>query len=431
LRKELQAHADDLAALAKALSATELDREATDLLQAVGVLNGVHTEYAAAMAKGVEGSIHTPSLVVSWVVGKRAGLVRGGHNIDAKVVRVEADGAIRAGSYELKPGREMLLRVHPDDVGKASRAVRALARGTDVALIEKAVRASLGGPAPPRRPLATALSLPPENKRPRPADIFRRAALAGWEPSRESPPKADVLKLRVLQEVNEHAVLVIREGKGKHRIVHGKAAKEGTGCHQVDAWTYEDTVDALGTLLDKSAEASRPLDIHVQGFEDWEFEGLRSALRIRGTAKPAEPRPRVFRNTPEAAAFKEGATKEAKVAGPRKVETKASADGKVFTVEVKDASLSLRVEFEKPVPKGRIKRFLAWLTDLISGFFARGGNVNDLDTFLRKEISQELQRLKKDGVNLEYWRLELQGKGLDLYIGREDGQHGQPCYRTA
>jgi hypothetical protein len=95
--------------------------------------NGVAARlYAEADSKDdPDGWIKTPSIVVSWPVGRGQG--EGGHNLSSKVTRTVIDDSLAPGSVRVaEDGGQRVLYYNSSDATKIRGAVRSFARSTEV-----------------------------------------------------------------------------------------------------------------------------------------------------------------------------------------------------------------------------------------------------------------------------------------------------------
>jgi hypothetical protein len=111
--------------LARAISDSAAVTLLTSPLTAV-----VMREYAAAEG-GAEPAlwIKTPSIVVSWTTGNRAGDMVGGHNLSSRISHFEASTAVAQGDVDVvRAGNSVTVRYNPADEGRIGATVRQFAR---------------------------------------------------------------------------------------------------------------------------------------------------------------------------------------------------------------------------------------------------------------------------------------------------------------
>lgn len=118
-----------------------------------------------ATAEGREdpaGWIKTPSVVLSWQVGKNAGNGEGGHNLSSRTSHFVQDASLTPGSVRVtEVGGERVLYYHPDDAGKIGNTARPFARNLerDPEELVQTVEAQLRSSSADNRAMRDALNL--------------------------------------------------------------------------------------------------------------------------------------------------------------------------------------------------------------------------------------------------------------------------------
>jgi hypothetical protein len=113
--------------IANAIAENELMRSITRSANGVAML-----KYVAGEKGDPEGWIRTPSIVMSWQTGNRAGVGEGGHNLSSRISRLAVDEQLSPGAVRVADeGTERVLYYSPTDAEKMRGTVRAFARNTE------------------------------------------------------------------------------------------------------------------------------------------------------------------------------------------------------------------------------------------------------------------------------------------------------------
>ncbi len=125
-------------------------------------IDGVREDYLAANAAEPAGWIKTPSAVLSWANGIDGMFSVGGHNIDARALRLEASSAVTDIEVVQTP-TGTVVRYNPERAGEVASNATRIARAVEHGGVtnSQSLRGLLVDSAPPR-PRHVALRLPDE-----------------------------------------------------------------------------------------------------------------------------------------------------------------------------------------------------------------------------------------------------------------------------
>jgi hypothetical protein len=242
--------------------------------------NGIAARlYAKADSKDdPDGWIKTPSIVVSWPVGRGEG--EGGHNLSSKVTRTVIDDSLTPGSVRVaEENGQRILYYSPSDAAKMRGAVRSFARSTDVEPVEltRTVEATLRQARNDSLTMAEALQL---GTRPSalargftPTTGVRGNIVQPWRRAGEIPAThAEVIA--ALDQPSVLPIVVERTPSGGYRVSRGRERQF------IEAGDGSAVMDVIADAFRQ--DGNRSLHLHFKGMNEQQARTFAQVGELRG-----------------------------------------------------------------------------------------------------------------------------------------------------
>lgn len=249
--------------------------------------------YAEAADRRAQGWIHTPVVVISWNEGARA---VGGHNLDARVTKIVADGRVPQGTVDIDSRGNLV--VNPADLPRARGFARNVERNELMRKLAVAVgahdrqkfssvlsemgdalsRTEAVAPRPRENALHLSSSVPPNrppiNKPPVSAGEPGPSGGAGW-----GGGGREARAITIVGDREPNAIQFALADDGRYNLQYGRASRNEV--FELRALTHEDAVDAAVWQAIRGAKPGEPVVIEFKGVPEHKASATLRTMEIR------------------------------------------------------------------------------------------------------------------------------------------------------
>lgn len=378
--------------------------------------------YAEADSKDDPDSwIKTPSIVLSWQTGARAGQGEGGHNVSSVVTRTLVDDSLVPGSVRIaEEGGQRVLYYHSSDATRIRGAVRTFARNVDEEPLQltRNIENALGAAKSDSLTMVEALHLGP-----RPASLVRgfspSAGIRGgrvalWTHAGEIP-STHATAISALNEPSVFPIVVERAPNGRYLVSRGEEIRV------IEAGDGSAVMDAIADAVRRD-NGQRTLHLHFKGMNEDQARPFAQVSELQSNGGKGT-RVRTSVEEPGGSGIEViGEIRRGKWDGSRATITQA-AEQKPGSLQL-DVSVpdtlgprSLRMRVEIQLKNGMrataelIDRISSIVLDVLRSMVAAG---EDLDMLLAARRIKQAMRLQDESLANVQMRIQTQAGEIDV-----------------